>query len=79
MRSLPIRMLAFDRFLQVRKAAEAEAGFGVRLLMSFGLGCVTGLAMGTATAGVEPADAGAAGAAVNAMQQVGGSLGTALL
>ncbi|OJF10359.1 MFS transporter [Couchioplanes caeruleus] len=49
------------------------------VLMSFGLGCVTGLAMGTATAGVEPTHAGAAGAAVNAMQQVGGSLGTALL
>ena len=49
------------------------------VLMSFGLGCVTGLAMGTATAGVEPGDAGAAGAAVNAVQQVGGSLGAALL
>jgi EmrB/QacA subfamily drug resistance transporter len=49
------------------------------VLMSFGLGCVTGLAMGTATSGVEPADAGVAGAAVNAMQQVGGSLGAALL
>ena len=35
--------------------------------------------MGTATAGVEPGDAGAAGAAVNAVQQVGGSLGAALL
>ena len=47
--------------------------------MSFGLGCVMGLAMGTATFGVEPADAGVAGATVNTMQQVGGSLGTALL
>lgn len=47
--------------------------------ISFGLGCITGLAMGTATSGVEPADAGVASAAVNTMQQVGGSLGTALL
>src|SRR3954471_24281234 len=47
--------------------------------MSLGLGCVMGLAMGTATLGVDPADAGVAGAAVNTMQQVGGSLGTALL
>src|SRR3954471_15782211 len=47
--------------------------------MSLGLGCVMGLAMGTATLGVDPADAGVAGATVNAMQQVGGSLGTALL
>src|ERR687885_149089 len=49
------------------------------VLISFGLGCVTGLAMGTATSGVDAADAGVAGATVNTMQQVGGSLGTALL
>jgi len=49
------------------------------VVMSLGLGCVMGLAMGTATFGVDPADAGVAGAAVNTMQQVGGSLGTALL
>src|SRR4051812_18342910 len=49
------------------------------LVMSLGLGCVMGLAMGTATLGVDPADAGVAGATVNTMQQVGGSLGTALL
>src|SRR3954470_3803409 len=47
--------------------------------ISLGLGCVMGLAMGTATFGVAPADAGVAGATVNTMQQVGGSLGTALL
>src|SRR3954453_7988119 len=49
------------------------------VVMSLGLGCVMGLAMGTATLGVDPADAGVAGATVNTMQQVGGSLGTALL
>ena len=49
------------------------------VVMSLGLGCVMGLAMGTATFGVDPADAGVAGATVNTMQQVGGSLGTALL
>src|SRR3954470_16479373 len=49
------------------------------VVMSLGLGCVMGLAMGTATFGVAPADAGVAGATVNTMQQVGGSLGTALL
>jgi EmrB/QacA subfamily drug resistance transporter len=49
------------------------------IVMSLGLGCVMGPAMGTATFGVDPADAGAAGATVNTMQQVGGSLGTALL
>src|SRR3954466_5205084 len=49
------------------------------VVMSLGLGCVMGLAMGTATFGVDPADAGVAGATVNTMQQVGGSLGPALL
>src|SRR4051812_2945544 len=49
------------------------------VVMSLGLGCVMGLAMGTATLGVDRGDAGVAGATVNTMQQVGGSLGTALL
>src|SRR3954451_7609594 len=49
------------------------------VVMSLGLGCVMGLAIGTATFGVDPADAGIAGATVNTMQQVGGSFGTALL
>jgi len=49
------------------------------VVMSFGLGCVTGLAMGVATFGADPADTGVASAAVNTMQQIGGSLGTALL
>jgi EmrB/QacA subfamily drug resistance transporter len=44
-----------------------------------GLGLVFAPAMNTATLGVEAADAGVASATVNTMQQVGGSLGTALL
>jgi hypothetical protein len=36
-------------------------------------------AMGTATLGVRSEDAGVASATVNTMQQVGGSVGTALL
>ena len=36
-------------------------------------------AMATATFGVEPSDAGVASAMVNTMQQIGGSIGTALL
>jgi hypothetical protein len=35
--------------------------------------------MATATFGVQPSDAGVASALVNTMQQVGGSIGTALL
>ena len=44
-----------------------------------GTGLVFGTAMNNATLGVEAADAGVASAMVSASQQVGGSLGTALL
>jgi EmrB/QacA subfamily drug resistance transporter len=49
------------------------------LVMGVGIGLVISSGMNTATLGVEPADAGVASATVSAMQQVGGSLGTALL
>lgn len=49
------------------------------LLLGFGMGLVFMPVMATATSGVGPADAGITSAAVNTAQQVGGSLGTALL
>ena len=49
------------------------------LLMGAGMGLVFSSAMATATFGVQPSDAGVASAMVNTMQQVGGSIGTALL
>jgi EmrB/QacA subfamily drug resistance transporter len=49
------------------------------LVMGFGLGLVMPTAMSVATGGVDARDAGVASAAVNTMQQVGGSIGTALL
>ena len=49
------------------------------LVMGVGLGLVFAPGMSTATLGVAPGDAGVASALVNTMQQVGGSLGTALL
>lgn len=49
------------------------------LLTGFGLGLVFGCAMNTATYGSGAADAGVASAMVNTNQQVGGSIGTALL
>ncbi len=49
------------------------------LIMGAGMGLVFSAAMATATFGVEPKDAGVASAMVNTMQQVGGSIGTALL
>jgi len=49
------------------------------LLTGAGLGLVFGCAMNTATYGSDRADAGVASAMVNTNQQVGGSIGTALL
>jgi EmrB/QacA subfamily drug resistance transporter len=49
------------------------------LVMGLGLGLVFAPAMSTATLGVDRGDAGVASALVNTGQQVGGSIGTALL
>ena len=49
------------------------------LVMGIGLGLVFATAMNSSTIGVAPSDAGVASALVNACQQVGGALGTALL
>jgi EmrB/QacA subfamily drug resistance transporter len=49
------------------------------LVLGAGLGLVFATAFNTATLGVERGDAGVASATVNTVQQVGGSLGTALL
>jgi hypothetical protein len=49
------------------------------ILIGMGLGFTMAPAMNTATLGVSAADAGVASATVNTMQQIGGSLGTALL
>jgi MFS family permease len=49
------------------------------LVMGAGLGFIFATAMNSSTIGVAPTDAGVASALVNACQQVGGALGTALL
>jgi EmrB/QacA subfamily drug resistance transporter len=49
------------------------------MVMGLGLGLVMAPAMSTATLGVDRRDAGVASAMVNTGQQVGGSIGTALL
>jgi EmrB/QacA subfamily drug resistance transporter len=49
------------------------------MIIGVGLGTVFATAMSMATLGVHADDAGVASAAVNTMQQVGGSVGTALL
>jgi predicted MFS family arabinose efflux permease len=49
------------------------------ILLGVGLGLVFAPGFSLATLGVRPSDSGVASAAVNTMQQVGGSIGTALL
>ncbi|MGI8712004.1 MAG: MFS transporter [Solirubrobacteraceae bacterium] len=49
------------------------------LVIGLGMGCIFAPAFGTATLGVKPQEAGIASAMVNTSQQVGGSIGTALL
>jgi EmrB/QacA subfamily drug resistance transporter len=49
------------------------------LTLGVGMGLIFAPAMSTATYGVRPGDAGVASAMVNTAQQVGGSIGTALL
>ncbi|HVX44227.1 MAG TPA: MFS transporter [Mycobacteriales bacterium] len=49
------------------------------IIVGLGLGLVMVTSVNAATSGVDPRDAGVASATVNTAQQVGGSLGTALL
>nr|WP_256861053.1 MFS transporter [Streptomyces tsukubensis] len=65
-------------------AIDTESTYAAHVLpplivVGLGMGLIMATAMSQATAGVAPKDAGVAGAAVNTMQQIGGSIGTALL
>jgi EmrB/QacA subfamily drug resistance transporter len=53
--------------------------FGAELVISFGIGTMFGPLSSTALVGVANHDAGVASALINTTQQIGGSLGTALL
>jgi predicted MFS family arabinose efflux permease len=53
--------------------------FPAEIVMSLGMGLVFVTVNSTALAGVQPSDSGVASALINASQQVGGSIGTALL
>ena len=57
----------------------AEHVLGPLILTGLGIGMAMSPSINTATRGVQPADAGVASATVSTMQQVGGSVGTALL
>jgi MFS family permease len=52
---------------------------GPLLVVGVGMGMIFAPAMNAATSGVEAHDAGVASATVNTAQQIGGSIGTALL
>ena len=49
------------------------------VVLGLGMGCVFASAFNTATAGIDPRDAGVGSAMVNTSQQIGGSIGTAVL
>jgi len=49
------------------------------VVLGLGMGLVFGAAFNTATAGIDPRDAGVGSAMVNTSQQIGGSIGTAVL
>ena len=57
----------------------AEGALVTGLLFGFGTGMILPVAMNYATRGVDPGDAGVASATVNASQQIGSSIGVALL
>ncbi|MEV6348762.1 MFS transporter [Actinoplanes sp. NPDC051851] len=57
----------------------ASGVLGPLMLVGFGVGLAMAPSMNAGTAGVLPADAGIASAMVNTAQQVGGSIGTAVL
>jgi EmrB/QacA subfamily drug resistance transporter len=72
-----IAMLLFTRLTP--HGAYATDVLPALLLTGIGMGCVFAPAFSTATLGVDRGDAGIASAMVNTSQQVGGSVGTALL
>ena len=60
-------------------SSYATAILGPLLIIGVGMGAIFAPAMNAATSGVEARDAGVASAMVNTAQQIGGSIGTALL
>jgi predicted MFS family arabinose efflux permease len=73
---------AIGMFLFTRLTPGSSYASGVLpglLVLGVGMGCIFAPAFSTATLGVEGREAGVASAMVNTSQQVGGSVGTALL
>jgi len=70
--------MAWLTFLQV-SGAYVTGVLPAEILLGLGIACVMVPAFSTATQGVDQREAGIASAAVNTAQQIGGSLGTAVL
>ncbi len=80
MGGMTLGMLAMLVFTQLTpNAAYITHVLPALLMTGVGMGCVFAPAFSTATLGVKDKDAGIASAMVNTSQQVGGSVGTALL
>ncbi len=75
---LGVAALAYLSRLEV-SSSYASGVLPALVVMGFAMGMVMAPAMNTATAGVQPQDSGVASALVSTMQQVGGSIGTAVL
>ncbi|MFF2331329.1 MULTISPECIES: MFS transporter [unclassified Streptomyces] len=75
-------LAAVGSFWLSRLTTDSSYAAGIlapSFIAGIGFGLVISLGAAVATIGVEPQDAGAASALVNTVQQVGGSIGTALL
>ncbi|MGW0226151.1 MFS transporter [Streptomyces tendae] len=75
-------LAAVGSFWLSRLTTESSYAAGIlvpSLIAGVGFGLVVSLGAAVATVGVQAEDAGAASALVNTVQQVGGSIGTALL
>ena len=80
MAGMTLGMIAMLLFTQLtRDGAYITHVLPGLLLTGVGMGCIFAPAFSTATLGVKNSDAGIASAMVNTSQQVGGSVGTALL
>jgi MFS family permease len=60
-------------------SAYLTSALPAEVLLGLGISCVMVPAFSTATYGVDPREAGVASATVNTAQQIGGSVGTAVL
>jgi EmrB/QacA subfamily drug resistance transporter len=77
---MTLALLAMISFTRLKPTAGYSADVLPGLmLIGIGMGCIFAPAFSTATLGIESNEAGVASAMVNTSQQVGGSVGTALL